>query len=93
MTKSKQSPEDEFLEAIMSGDNLSGLKAQRKLIALELVKFDLEASEKSRMHRDIITITGHIIRLEGAQETQSEEDLQEMAEIEAFAKEFQGGAN
>jgi hypothetical protein len=77
----------------MSGDNLAGLKAQRKLIALEIVKFDLEPAERSRMHRDVIVITDKIIRLEGAQELQSEEDLQEMSEIEAFSKEFKGGAS
>jgi hypothetical protein len=90
MTKAKTA-EDEFLEAVESGDNLAILKAQRKLIAPELVNFDLEADEKSRLHRDFNSITKEIIKLEGSKETQSEEDEAESDEIRKFQDEFRGG--
>lgn len=88
--KNEKTPEEEFLEAIMIGDNLAGMKAQRKMIATLLVKGDLESDEQSRMHRDVISITKEIIKLEGSKEEQSESDLAESEELAEFQKEFKG---
>lgn len=91
MSKSKPTAEDEFLEAVESGDNLAIFKSQRKLIAPKIASFDLEEDEKNRLHSLFKDITKEIIKLEGSKETQSEEDEAEADEIRKFQDEFRGG--